>query len=136
MEKLKPSSPRKGVAPKSSLISGDCVFEADAELNAVLRDAEQAAHTILDASEALLSLSPDLPDLEAQREALVMRIFEACAFQDLVGQRVHKIKRLISHADIQTAKPREADPLLNGPALNGPEVSQDMIDQMLMGSEF
>jgi hypothetical protein len=57
------------------------------------------------------------------------RIMEACAFQDLAGQRLTILACLIDPA----AGPARHDPLLNGPALAGGLAQRDA-DQLLASS--
>jgi hypothetical protein len=100
------------------------------ELNALGAEISQAADALLFAAEAGLSR------LEAARagdaaaldviEALFCAILEACAFQDLTGQRLSKIERLIS-GKAATPTGGEAS-LLNGPALHGHGLNQAAAD--------
>ncbi|VTO17832.1 Uncharacterised protein [Brevundimonas vancanneytii] len=53
-------------------------------------------------------------------------MLEACAFQDLTGQRLSKLDSMISSVDVASAP---ADPLLNGPALPGEGLDQAAVDK-------
>ena len=79
-------------------------------------------------------------------QAAVTRIYEACTFQDIAGQRIAKVIKtlkmidakitgLINNAmpgEVREESPEEGQGLLNGPALhNG--LSQDDIDRLLEG---
>lgn len=123
--------------------------QADQELEAVVRDTETATETIMHEAESLMEVVPE--DLESYQATVIdamMRMIEACSFQDITGQRVRKVVDTIAHieerisrfadvmgvADVETEKSdkqawREAN-LLNGPGLNGPVVSQEAIDKM------
>jgi chemotaxis protein CheZ len=75
-------------------------------------------------------------------------ILEACAFQDLTGQRLSKVTNLIDDLEPRLAdlanqsrleeavapetseSRRRRDMMLNGPALRGPEVTQATIDDL------
>lgn len=62
------------------------------ELDAVLEHTAAATNEILDTCEVLERLVPELPAAPAARigEA-VTRIYEACSFQDITGQRIAKV---------------------------------------------
>jgi chemotaxis protein CheZ len=85
------------------------------------------------------------------------KIFEACNFQDITGQRITKVVETLKHIDAKiealvkamgeeihraggAQAPKHvhgADPdkgLLNGPQLPGNAVSQDEIDKLLSGT--
>lgn len=62
------------------------------ELDAVVEHTANATNEILDACETLERLAPALPkEAGAQVEAQVTRIYEACSFQDITGQRIGKV---------------------------------------------
>ena len=122
---------------------------ASMELDAVVRDTERATETIMSEAEALMAADPkDLELYKAEVNAATLRIFEACPFQDLTGQRVNKVISTLRHieervtqfagalgvtdsgAAASAADQRAKDLLLNGPALNGPATTQDDIDAM------
>ena len=62
------------------------------ELDAVVEHTATATNEILDTCETLERLLPELPAAPAARigEA-VTRIYEACSFQDITGQRIAKV---------------------------------------------
>src|SRR6185437_6784591 len=64
---------------------------AGAELAAITGDTEVATNAIMTAAEAIIYMDPSTPGLKACVDDKVMAIFEACAFQDITGQRVSKI---------------------------------------------
>lgn len=125
------------------------------ELDAVVGATEQATVTIMDCCEEVLKITKDAsPDLSRMVEESVVRIFEACTFQDITGQRIrkvtnslkaidHKIKSVLSVMEgqlldttentVALASSKEVTPasLLNGPALPANAVSQDDIDKLL-----
>jgi chemotaxis protein CheZ len=122
---------------------------ASVELDAVVRDTEHATNSIMSEAEILLNVDVvTLSAYKAQVDEAMMRIIEACAFQDLTGQRVNKviatlrhIEERVSHfadalgvtdtAHVETNEERrQRELILNGPALNGPAASQDDIDAM------
>jgi len=135
-------------------ISQERIPTAGAELEAITRDTENATHNIMNCAEAMMGFSVDQfgGDSNAYKAAVddeVMKIFEACSFQDITGQRVSKVVnvlkqieervgRLANTLGIEDGTPREMtaeekrahDLLLNGPAIGGPETKQDAIDAM------
>ena len=124
---------------------------ANQELDAIVRDAEDATNAILNSAEAILEMDPETGGLKDKVDDQVMRIFEACSFQDIIGQRVSKIVTLLAKietclgdmaerlgapepdaAPLTPEDRRRRDLMLNGPALNGPEVAQDAIDALFV----
>lgn len=121
---------------------------ASIELDAVVRDTEQATETIMSEAESLMMESGDDPDYKDKVDAAMMKIIEACSFQDLTGQRVRKVTSTLRHIEERVsqfadalgvrdavreetpAQRRAREQLINGPALNGPEVAQSDIDAM------
>lgn len=86
------------------------------ELDAVVASAEHATQQILAASEAIdddaNNLSASLKDEQAQALALdirenVQRIFEACNFQDLTGQRIFKVLDTLKFIEERVAQMME-----------------------------
>lgn len=122
---------------------------ASQELDAVVRDTERATETIMSEGETLVAMQPtDLESYKAEVDAAILRIFEACSFQDLTGQRIKKVITTLRHiedrvsrfagalgvqdgAATETAEEaRDRELLLNGPAKDGPSTSQDDIDAL------
>jgi chemotaxis protein CheZ len=78
------------------------------ELAAIVTATEQASNTIMECAEA--AIAADLPDLAAYKAFIAERmtiVFEACAFQDITGQRVAKVVETLEH--IETRVSRFAD---------------------------
>jgi len=70
------------------------------ELDAVVGATEEATGNILDAAEALSNLTANLPPEAAEQvTAAVTRIYEACNFQDITGQRITKVVRTLKHIE-------------------------------------
>lgn len=120
------------------------------ELGQVVSATASATNTIMETAESILGLEDDAGYREAV-EARVFTIFEACAFQDLTGQRIAKVGEAMSQLETRLSrfasavKARDAsglDPveverrmraemlLLNGPQKNGPATPQDAIDAL------
>ncbi|MFN3835749.1 MAG: protein phosphatase CheZ [Glycocaulis sp.] len=125
---------------------------AGAELEAVVTDTERATESIMAEAEALLDSKPDdLAAYKAQVDDAMMRVIEACSFQDLSGQRVSKVVESLRHVEKRVSRfaatmgvhDAEADEdeiaeaerkkklHLNGPAIGGPEVKQDAVDELI-----
>lgn len=123
---------------------------AGAELHAISRDTENATNVIMSAAEAMLDMDVSTPGLKDRVDDEVMKIFEACSFQDITGQRVSKIIKVLTQIDalisrladavgavdaataapLTAAEQRARDLLLNGPAIGGPETRQADIDDL------
>jgi chemotaxis regulatin CheY-phosphate phosphatase CheZ len=130
-------------------ISQERIPTAGAELEAITRDTENATHNIMNSAEAIMSFDSSDPDYKAKVDDEVMKIFEACSFQDITGQRVSKVVGVLKQIEervgklantlgVEDSAPQEMtaeekrrhDLLLNGPAIGGPETKQDAIDAM------
>ncbi|MBX6321388.1 MAG: protein phosphatase CheZ [Rhodospirillaceae bacterium] len=66
------------------------------ELDAVVWQTEQATGTIFSAVESIEGALPEMPPQAAARVTeAVTRIYEACGFQDITGQRIAKVMRAL-----------------------------------------
>lgn len=120
------------------------------ELSEVVAATAGATDSIMGAAETILGL-PDGPGYRAAVEARIYDIFEACAFQDITGQRIGKVAEAMSQLEGRLArfssavKARDASGidelevdrrarneslLLNGPQKGGPATAQDAIDAL------
>ena len=68
------------------------------ELDAVVGATAEATGAILDAAEALERMADAMPEGEKVRE-IATRIYEACNFQDVTGQRITKVVRTLKHIE-------------------------------------
>lgn len=127
------------------------------QLDAIVESTEAATHSIIEAVEDSQLIIKQLQDslTEEQRAALAKvigngtRIFEACSFQDITGQRVAKVMKSIVYVeervnalvdiwgseDIAKIGLRESskttdEKLLQGPQLKGRGISQAEIDAL------
>jgi chemotaxis protein CheZ len=113
---------------------------AGKELEAIVKSTEEATGTIMDAAEAIMGADPS----EATMDHCT-RIIEACAFQDLTGQRITKVvmtlttieQRLLALdtawggvKDAKSTDPAGDERFLNGPALDGEGHDQAGIDAL------
>lgn len=135
-------------------ISAQHIPSATDELDAIVKSTEVATMTIFNACEGMEKIMPGLDEHHRNKiQDEVTRIYEACSFQDLTGQRITKIVRSlrdietkvnaildvvhdrISDGDLSSSAPkddRQGDALLmNGPQLPGQGISQDDIDKLL-----
>lgn len=121
------------------------------ELDAIVAMTESATNTIMEACESIQKTLHEVPYGKAvELENEIIRIVEACTFQDITGQRITKITKALSAiekranelADIleknfasdpanTNPAPGESDSLMNGPQLPGQGISQDDIDKLL-----
>lgn len=127
------------------------------ELDAVVEHTAKATNEILDACETLEGLAPRLSGEAAEVVAgTVTRIYEACSFQDITGQRIGKVVAALKAIERRVAAvtgsfaPAGAAPaaagaapgdrtegerLANGPQLPAAAASQAEIDRLLASFE-
>ncbi len=131
----------------------DIPFATD-ELDAIVEHTAHATHAILESCEMLDEVSTSISgDAASKLQDAVTRIYEACSFQDITGQRITKvvttlkvIEEKVAHI-ISTFGPRigpaaqtgthvtsDAD-LLNGPQLPANAMDQSDIDKLLASFE-
>ncbi|MEO5338611.1 MAG: protein phosphatase CheZ [Magnetospirillum sp. WYHS-4] len=127
------------------------------ELDAIVEATAEATNAIMDATESVEKVMAHLAqeDSEALMDATT-RIYEACGFQDITGQRITKVVRALKHIEqkidalveafgqeiekvkaANPANPAEAEPppitdadLLHGPQLKTDAKSQAEIDAL------
>ncbi|MCA3273715.1 MAG: protein phosphatase CheZ [Roseomonas sp.] len=128
------------------------------ELDAIVDHTAHATNEILDCCETLEQLQAEISGEAADKlQGAVTRIYEACSFQDITGQRIGKvvtalkaiegrISAVVSAASgmpgpepasatptvpSRDDKRTEGEKLANGPQLPGSGVSQSEIDRLL-----
>jgi len=127
---------------------------AGLELDAIVQQTEEATNTIMEAAEEIMGADTENHEAyQATTMDAVMRIFEACSFQDITGQRISKVVQTLAHIeervlelrnlmgitaeDIQDAMEEDAPQgdaaLLSGPALEGEGIDQSAVDQLMGG---
>lgn len=127
---------------------------AGLELDAIVQQTEEATNTIMESAEAIMNADPSDSDGYAEMvQDHILRIFEACSFQDITGQRiskvvetltyieerVHELRSLmgVTETDIEAAsEPEEKDEvgtLTRGPALDGEGIDQTLVDELIGG---
>jgi chemotaxis regulatin CheY-phosphate phosphatase CheZ len=120
---------------------------AGMELDAVVKETEEATHTIMAAAEGLMAWQGNINELAPAIEQACLKIFEACAFQDITGQRVRKVVHTLRHieerverlvrllgpdvVETRDERPTGDQALLNGPQLAGQGIDQATVDEMM-----
>ncbi len=131
---------------------------ANAELDAVVKATEQATNDILDAADVIQEKVGTISghdDAAAAVNDATMKIYDACNFQDITGQRINKVLRTldyldtklnklkqfidersqISDEDLEDFKDKRPDAhLMSGPQLPDDLPSQDDIDKLFANS--
>ena len=131
-------------------IKGKHIAGATDELDAIVEATSEATGTIMDCCEVIQEKAAGA-DGEAAINEEVMKVYEACSFQDVTGQRISKVVKtfqtieekvdhLVSVLGIKVKEyvgddgddDREGDErFLNGPQLPPEAISQDDIDKLL-----
>ena len=129
---------------------------AGQELDAIVKQTEQATNTIMENAEKIMAADPnDTAAYQATVQDAVMQIFEACSFQDITGQRISRVVETLKHIEDRVTRiadtfgvaeeehhaeetdeeRRRKELLLNGPQLEGEGVDQSDVDAMFDSSE-
>jgi chemotaxis protein CheZ len=135
--------------------AGDHIGGATNELDAIVKSTEAATGEILAAAEHLQEIAWTLRESGVEGAACdiidqrATDIYTACSFQDITGQRTHKVIQVLRYLEDRInaimaiwgvsggarsapSHPRPADrALLNGPALPGEGLVQSDVDAML-----
>ncbi|MBT3330077.1 MAG: hypothetical protein HOK21_01880 [Rhodospirillaceae bacterium] len=131
---------------------------AGLELDAIVASTEEATGTIMDAAEEIMAADQATDEYGDVVNDACMRIFEACSFQDITGQRINKVVATLTYIEerlhglqdawgpdivdaegdaqqfgMHTDDDRPDQDLLNGPALDGQGIEQSEIDELLSG---
>jgi chemotaxis protein CheZ len=138
-------------------ISTSFIPSATDELDAVVGATEDATNRIMDVCDEMSAIATQCtPELNEKLVNCTTKIFEACNFQDVTGQRITKVVETLKHIDVRIEaivkamgdeihrtgdghRPQNlhaADPekgLLNGPQLPSNAIGQDAIDKLLSG---
>lgn len=151
---------RREIASLSSSKNGQKINSVTDQLDAVVGDTEKATNSILEAVESIedknesLQLHASSPEEVENIEAIssaVMKIYEACNFQDVTGQRISKVVTTLSFVDeriskmidilggeeelqeldvVEMVQQFDEDVELSGPRPEGHEISQEEIDSL------
>ena len=134
-------------------LKGKRIPEAGRELEAIVQSTEEATGTIMDAAEEIMGADSTTPEGGQLLNDACMRIFEACSFQDITGQRISKVvstltfieerlnllqrtwgPEIADEVDAPVAEEEDDSVLLNGPALAGEGNDQDAVDNLFGGA--
>lgn len=122
--------------------------QARDELDAVVVATKEATDIIMNAGETLEAFAQSQPaDVQAMITQQVTRIYEACSFQDITGQRIGKVITLLHEVQgkvgdmlkvitsevVNAPEEKSDDELMNGPQLPSHALSQEDIDKLLAG---
>ncbi|MDE2030101.1 MAG: protein phosphatase CheZ [Alphaproteobacteria bacterium] len=142
---------------KPNDISTDFIPNATDELDAVVGATEEATNRIMDVCDEISAVAGECaPETGEKLTGCTTKIFEACNFQDITGQRITKVVETLRHIDSRVEalvkamgeeihrtvgehalkNVHDADPekgLLNGPQLPQNAISQEDIDKLLSG---
>jgi chemotaxis protein CheZ len=125
-------------------ITGHDIPFATDELDAIVDHTAQATHAILESCETLDQVADTISgDPAARLQDATTKIYEACSFQDITGQRITKIvttlktiEQKVAHiistfgADLtHAAAPPPAVTDDEGRLLNGPQLPEHAMDQ-------
>ena len=127
---------------------------ATMELDEVVKATEEATNSIMDAADAIQGLAGGLDDKAAGQKIVdeTMKVYDACSFQDITGQRINKVLRTLEEIEGRVVKlvtlfggelpegyepkdlpervERPDEALMEGPQLAGDKPSQDDVDKL------
>ncbi len=117
------------------------------ELDAIVQATAEATGSIMDVCEAIDEIAANTDEETRDRiTEQITKIYEACSFQDITGQRITKVVNALKQIDEKVERILEAfgsadgvaeqwqppeEELMSGPQLPDKAVSQDDIDKLL-----
>ena len=119
------------------------------ELDAIVAATSEATSVIMDSCDVIMGKASVVEGENGEAiVSEVMKIYEACSFQDITGQRVskvvktfcdieEKVDRLVSALGVEAVpldgdeSPADDEALMSGPQLPDQSLSQDDIDKLL-----
>jgi len=85
--------------------SEDAILDASQHLDEVIKSTEEATNTIMDAADAVQNAASGVGgEKEQQIMDATTRIYDACTFQDITGQRITKVIRLLASIEERIGK--------------------------------
>lgn len=113
------------INPDSDSAQG--IGDAALHLDAVIKTTEEASHAIMDAADEIQAAVAGVGG-EAEQKIMdaSMRIYEACNFQDLNGQRITKVMQLLSHIEERISKLNELFRVTDD---DRPKTERDLTDE-------
>jgi chemotaxis protein CheZ len=141
-------------ALRANDISTSHIPSATDELDAIVTHTAMATEAILETCETLDTMAETLdPAYAAKLQDATTRIYEACSFQDITGQRITKVVQTLKRIEekvtqiitafgvgeampaaaeeISLSSPISEEALLNGPQLPSSAMDQSDIDRLL-----
>ncbi len=138
-------------------VKTDLLPSASDELDAIIQATENATHEIMGATEAIDEIAVAAGgDIEEKLGGETVRIYQACGFQDITGQRIGKVVKALHHIEQKVDALLEAfgdmpsepgrktpangekknkamsdDELLEGPQMPDDAIKQDEVDALL-----
>jgi chemotaxis protein CheZ len=127
------------------------ITDASQHLDEVIKSTEQATNTIMDAADAIQNAAPGIGgDKEKTIMDASIRIYDACTFQDITGQRIRKVITLLENIEARIGKLNglfgtngEPAPVANGnkpltdkDLLNGPQLAANASSQAEIDALF
>ena len=129
---------------------------AAGELSAIVAATEEATHAIIGAAETIEEQSGAMPtEVAGVVTAAVTRVYEACGFQDVTGQRIAKVVDVLEEVEVrvqalldalneegvsgggggtgQALPPTTDEDLMGEPRARETVISQDDVDAILAG---
>ena len=121
---------------------------AAGELSAIVAATEEATHAIIGAAETIEEQSGAMPpDVAGVVTAAVTRVYEACGFQDVTGQRIAKVVDVLEEVEVRVqalldalneegvsgVPPTTDEDLMGQPQARETMISQDDVDAILAG---
>ncbi|MBN66883.1 MAG: hypothetical protein CMM94_04875 [Rickettsiales bacterium] len=127
---------------------------ASMELSEVVKATEEATNNIMDAADEIQNISGGINDsyITEKLGEQAMKIYDACNFQDITGQRINKVLKTLEHLENRIMKlvalfggdlpegyvlkgedgenKRPDEHLMNGPQLTKDAPSQEEIDKL------
>lgn len=121
------------VIPMVSGRSVGALPQASEELRTAVRETSSAVNSIMDQAETVMAMNSDDPSAyRAAVQVAMTRILEACAFEDLTGQRIAKAAEVLRNAEAGEAcvvrGKGDSGEILTGPGLEAPHMSQAEVD--------
>ena len=125
-------------------ITGHDIPFATDELDAIVEHTAQATHAILESCEMLDDVSGIVHgEPAAKLQAATTRIYEACSFQDITGQRITKVVTTLKTIEtkvaqiistfgasaVEAARNHRHDDATDAHLLNGPQLPAHAMDQ-------
>ena len=139
-------------AARPTDINSKHIPTATDELDAVVESTAEATGAIMDSCDVIMEKAASAGDDEQAINDAVTKIYEACSFQDITGQRITKVVTTLKTIEEKVDKLVEVlseklpleeqeeedddgktleEKLLNGPQLPDKAITQDDIDKLL-----